>query len=92
MDSNHIFYNGKAYPTREIYLNGYSKSGEFWHGEYTISVTSLNQRIEEDLNMPVDSDEHTKASWVDNEIFFYVPDNIIGAGDDKLSRYIMDNL
>ena len=92
MDSNHIFYNKKEYPTREIYLNGYSKSGEFWHGEYKISVESLNQKIEEGLDMPVDSIERSKAYCMDQFILFYVPDKLIDAGDEEVSRYIMDNL
>ncbi len=92
MDIEYVEYNGKKYPTRDIYLNGYSKSGEFWHGEYTISVKSLDEEVEKDFNMPITSKEYDRASWMDNGIFYYVPDDIINAGDDKLSRYIMDNL
>ena len=92
MDSSHISYHGKEYPAREIYLNGYSKSDEFWHGEYTVSVTSLNKEIEEALDMPIESPEHTEATWIDDGIFFYVPDHLINAADSELSKYIMDNL
>jgi len=89
---DYVEYDGIKYPTYDIFLSGYSKSGEFWYGEYTVSVESLGDKIEHDLNMPANSEEHDRASWVDNDIFFYVPDDIIIAGDDKLCRYIMDNL
>ena len=92
INMDYVEYNGKKYPTRDIFLSGYSNSGEFWYGEYTVSVESLNDEIERNFNMPMHSEEHDRASWVDNGIFYYVPDDIINAGDDKLCQFIMDNL
>lgn len=88
----YVEYNGKKYPTRNIFLSGYSRSNEFWYGEYTISTENLLKELEKAFAMPIDSEERNHADWIDNDIFFYVPDDIIGAGDNIMSRYIMDNI
>ena len=88
----YVEYKGKKYPTRNIFLSGYSRSNEFWYGEYTISTESLHQELEKGFAMPIGSEERDYADWIDNGIFFYVQDDIIGAGDNIVSRYIMDNI
>ena len=92
MEENSIKFKGKQYPILDIFLNGYSKSGEFWYGEYTISTESLHRELEKAFAMPIGSEDRDHADWIDNGIFFYVPDHIINAGDNVVSKYIMDNL
>jgi hypothetical protein len=88
-----VTFKGKTYPTREIFLSGYNKEGsDFWYGEYVVSTTSLRKELEKAFDMPIESEEHSHADWIDNGIFFYVPDDMINAGDDILSKYILDNL
>lgn len=88
----YVEFKGKKYPTLDIFLSGYSKTGDFWHGEYSVSTESLNRELEEALDMPIESDERSHAEWIDNGILFYIPDNMMAADDGVISKYIMDNI
>lgn len=68
-----IRFEGKSYPAKWIDVDGF--------GERYISVESLEKAlIDEDTFVSKD------AQWLDERIFFYVPDEDWGRGD--LGKYV----
>ena len=56
-----MIYKGKSYPAEWIYVEGF--------GEELVSVESLEEAL-----MPNDMYADEEARWLDEQIFFYVPD------------------
>ena len=80
-----IPFEGKEYPAKEIFLNDEI-------GTVTISVDSLDDALMEAQSYLTDEDRCRDAESVDNLIFFYVPDNLIGHGDNEIRQFVLESI
>lgn len=80
MKKSTIEFNGVTYPTREILVPDF--------GWRTISTHSLNFALC-DIHGDYRSDA---AQAVDEQIFFFVPDDYIGKPDAELVEFVVGSL
>ena len=80
-----IRFEGKEYPAKEIFLNDEI-------GTVTISVDSLDDALTKAQIDARDEDRCRVAESVDNLIFFYVPDGLIGHGDNEIRQFILESI
>ena len=81
MIKDRIVFNGKEYITRDVWLPDY---------KVTVKVST------EDLDAAVfDVDNgysSREAELIDELIFFYVPEDMIGTSDEELAEYIEEKV
>ncbi len=76
-----IEYLGKHYPVRDVYVK-----------EAGCTVNVSNESLAAALNPKDDwSDVTPEAEYIDNSVYFYVPDDILIGSMKKLSKYVNDN-
>ena len=76
-----ISYNGKEYTVRDVYV-----SKEV--GTVNVSVESLSTALCPDGNWNNVSNE---ATYIDEKVYFYVPDEMINKPIKELKKYIKEN-
>lgn len=80
MEITMVQFRGHAYPTREVYLEGW--------GVCTVSVTELGFSLIGLDGCPYDAE----AERVDNGIFYFVTDAEFALADNALAALILENL
>lgn len=68
-----IRYEGKTYPAKWVEVEGF--------GERYVSVESLEKAL-----MPNEEYKNDDARWLDERIFFYVPDEVWG--EANIGEYV----
>ena len=69
-------YKGKIYPARLLTIPDW--------GEFIVSVESLEKELLPDGKSYADEE----ARWVDEQIFYYVPDEEIDLDDTFLGKHV----
>ncbi len=82
---DYIEYKGKKYPV--FYLELESDT-DAWSGESMVATEALMKEIIGDNGLPVDRE----AEAIDEEIFFYIPDEVAGWKEEDIVEFINENL
>ncbi len=77
---NSVTYRGRTYPCRVVDVQNY--------GERCVSVESLDKALFDDEGNYVSD----KARLIDEDIFFFVPDNCITSGDEELATFVASSI
>ena len=89
--NDHIFYNGKEYPLFQIDIIDQETEESAKNIEFmtvTVATQSLSdQLINSATGMPFDK----SAERLDNEIFFYIPDELAEREACEIAEYVTDN-
>ena len=89
--SDNVFYNGKEYPLFYIDIIDQETEESAENMEFmTVTVGTqslLSQLIDSATGMPVDK----SAERLDNDIFFYIPDELADKEAHEIADYVSDN-
>ena len=80
-----IKYRGVDYPCRNIRMKVLNDECQ---RDYVIASDRLNAILFKDGFGYTDGD----ARLIDDEIFFFAPDDILRKGNDDIVKYVMENL
>jgi len=80
--SDYYIYKEKKYPVFDIYIWKYK-------GWYKISVDSLAEAISPEGDF---EDLDGQGEWIDQQLFFYIPDEMTGKSKMKIMQYINSQL
>lgn len=87
----YVEFNGKQYPLFRINIVNQStvKSAQMLKFEsVVVSTESLSQQIiDSESGLPVNK----LASEIDEQIFFYIPDELAGKTDAEVADFVSDN-
>lgn len=78
---NYFDYNGKNYPFKTIYFQSVEN-------EYVIAT----EELERDLLPDSESYNSEEAKLIDEQIFFFVPDNIFRQSEQIIEKYVNEAL
>lgn len=74
-------YKGKSYPSKSVYFQNENN-------EYIISKEDLSSALLQN-GSDYDSDE---ARYIDEKIFFFVPEDILTKSDEFIERYVDEGI
>ena len=74
-------YKEKTYPYKSVYFQNENLN-------YIISCEELNSALLSDSSS-YDSEE---AKYIDEQIFFFVPQNVLNESDEVIERYVKEAL
>lgn len=87
----YIEYDGKQYPVYLINIINQGAEASAMNMEFIevpISLESLSQRlIDQSIGAPINS----IATAIDEEIFFYIPDDMAFKSEVEVADYVSDN-
>lgn len=89
--SDYIFYNGKEYPLFQVDIID-SETEESAENMEVMTVTVATESLSEQLidsatGMPFDK----SAERLDEEIFFYIPDELAEREECEIADFVSDN-
>ena len=78
---NYFEYNGKNYPFKTIYFQSEEND-----------CIIATEELEHELLPNSESYNSEEAKLIDEQIFFFVPDNILEKADNLIEKYVMESL
>lgn len=89
--TDYVSYNGKEYPLFEVDIIDQETEESAENMEFmtvTVSTQSLSsQLIDSATGLPVDK----RAERLDNDIFFYIPDELADKEANEIADFVSDN-
>lgn len=87
----YVEYDGKQYPIYLVNIMDQETVDSAMNMEFievSISVESLSHKlIDQSTGAPIDS----KATYIDEEIFFYIPDDMTSKSEAEVADFVSDN-
>lgn len=88
---NHIDYNGKRYPVFLVNIVDQSTVSSAQNME-TIQVPVSTESLRRELiDKPTGAPVSTVASFIDDSIFFYIPDALATKNGVEIADFVSDN-